>query len=169
MSAVIGAQIGDNMHIIDEICIPNSNTDEMAQEITNRYPDCRIQVFPDPAGAARKTSAGGRTDHSILQQWGFQVLAKRRHTAVKDRINAVNRMLLDASGQQRLWIDPKCRELIKCISKHQYKEGTMIPEKNGNPDYSHMNDALGYMIDYLYPVRRPEPDYTNEPQIYGHF
>jgi hypothetical protein len=33
--------------------------------------------------------------------------------------------------------------------KQLYKEGTNIPEKNG---YDHMTDALGYAIEYLFPI-----------------
>ena len=32
---------------------------------------------------------------------------KRKHPAVKDRINAVNRLLQDAAGNRKLFIDPK--------------------------------------------------------------
>ena len=167
MSAVIAVQNTNGLHVIDEISLPNSNTDEIASELKNRYPDYNMIVYPDPAGAQRKTSAGGRTDHSILAQWGFTVRAKRAHTSVRDRINAVNRLLCDATGSRKLFFNPKCTESIKCISKHQYKDGTTVPDKNSG--YDHMNDALGYMVDYLYPIRRPDSGYTNEPEIFGHF
>lgn len=167
MSAVIAAQTADGLHVFDEISLPNSNTDEIAEELVNRYADNKIIVYPDPAGAARKTSAGGKTDHSILAQWGLTVKARRAHTSIKDRINAVNRLLCDASDQRRMFVDPRCQEMIKCITKHQYKEGTTIPDKDSG--YDHHNDALGYMVDYLYPIRKPSVAMPNEPQVYGHF
>lgn len=169
ISAVVGLQHRNGtMNIIDEIVIKDSNTDELAQELLRRYPGYNIVAYPDPAGAARKTSAGGRTDHSILMSYGIEVKAKRSHPAIKDRINAMNKMFCDASGERRLFIDPKCTETIKCVTKHQYKEGTMIPEKDGNPDYSHQNDAFGYMIDYLYPIKRPVPE-ARGPEIFAHY
>ena len=57
---------------IDEIVIPTSNTGEMAKEIIERYglpsfdplkPKLdHITIYPDPAGAQRRTSAQGKTD-----------------------------------------------------------------------------------------------------------
>jgi len=35
-------------------------------------------------------------------------------------------------------------------------------------DYSHQNDALGYLVDYLYPIKRPQPEDTGT-QRWGHF
>ena len=140
------------LHIIDEIAIYGSNTDELAQEMRRRYPKEQIICFPDPAGAQNRTSAGGRTDHSILQNAGFRVLFRPRHPKVKDRINAVNSLLLNTNKERRLFVDPKCREVIKSLSRHAYKEGTMIPDKDNGLD--HMSDAIGYGVEYLFPVTK---------------
>ena len=158
ISAVIGVPTAFGMHIIDDIIIPSSNTDELAQEILRRYPNSRIICYPDPAGSARKTSAGGRTDHSILLQYGFEVKARKKHPAVKDRINSMNRMFCNAAGERNLFVDPKCKVTIECLSKQQYKEGTMIPDKTSG--YDHIPDAFGYMIEYLYPIKKPGVEHT---------
>ena len=140
------------LHIIDEIAIYGSNTDELAQEMRRRYPKEQIIAFPDPAGAQNRTSAGGKTDHSILQNAGFRVLFRPRHPKVKDRINAVNSLLLNTNKERRMFVDPKCREVIKSLSRHTYKEGTMIPDKDNGLD--HMSDAIGYGVEYLFPVTK---------------
>ena len=140
------------LHVIDEIAIYGSNTDELAQEMRRRYPKEQIIAFPDPAGAQNRTSAGGKTDHSILQNAGFRVLFRPRHPKVKDRINAVNSLLLNTNKERRLFVDPKCREVIKSLSRHAYKEGTMIPDKDNGLD--HMSDAIGYGVEYLFPVTK---------------
>lgn len=154
MATVVAVQTMTGLHIIDEICLYSSNTDEMVAEVRNRYPKQHITCFPDPAGVQRKTSAGGRTDISILQNAGWDVKYKPRHPLVKDRINSVNSLLLNTNGDSRLLIDPKCKELIKCLARFSYKEGTLIPDKNGKADYSHFPDALGYGVDYMFPIAR---------------
>jgi hypothetical protein len=154
VSAVIAVRTGDGLHCIDEISIMSSNTDELAQEIRQRYPKNRIICFPDPAGAQRKTSAGGRTDISILKQHGFEVKHRHSHPAVRDRINSVNSLLCASDGTVRLTVEPKCKQVIECLTKQIYKEGSSQPEKSG---HDHMNDALGYMVEYLHPVKAPEP------------
>jgi hypothetical protein len=40
--------------------------------------------------------------------------------------------------------------LIKGLQRQIYKENTNIPDKEDG--FDHMNDALGYMIDYLKPL-----------------
>lgn len=164
VSAAIAIRTNHGIHIIDEIVMYSSNTDELVQEIRNRYPRQRVTAFPDPAGAQRKTSAGGRTDISILENAGFTVKYHRTHPPVRDRINAVNSALLSSTGERKLWIDPGCRRVIECLERQTYKEGTQIPDKDAG--YDHMNDAIGYGIEYLMPVRRditPSP-----PQRWGH-
>jgi hypothetical protein len=151
MSACVAVRKGRVLHFIDEIVIYSSNTDEMVSEINARYPDKQITIYPDPASRQRKTSAGGRTDLSILQNAGYAVNVKNRHPAVRDRINAVNSRLLSGDGERRIFIDPKCKETIKGLERQIYKEGTSQPDKSG---YDHMNDALGYLVDYLYPIKK---------------
>jgi hypothetical protein len=153
MSAVIGVKTGNVMHIIDEFKIFGSNTEELVEEVKTRYPGHTIIAYPDPAGAQRKTSAGGRTDHTILRNAGFTVKAPHAHNAVRDGINAVNAKLLSSSGVTTLFFDPKCKYAIECLEKQTYKEGTSIPDKDSG--FDHMNDALRYMVDYLFPIRQP--------------
>ena len=150
MSAVICIRKGEKLYAFDEIVMYGSNTDEMVAEIKDRYPNREIIVYPDPASRQRKTSAGGRTDLSILQNGGFMVKAKKSHALVRDRINAMNSRLLSSSGDRQLYVSPKCKHTIKSLERQTYKEGTSIPNKDG---FDHMNDAFGYLVEYLFPVR----------------
>lgn len=156
----------DGYHIIDEIVMHSSNTDELVDEINNRYPNKRITAYPDPAGAQRKTSAGGRTDISILENARFTVKYKRAHPAVRDRINAVNSALCSSDGTVRLWIDPRCKNVITCLDKQIYKPGTKVPDKDQG--FDHMNDAVGYGIEYLMPIKKDIIIDPHAPQRWGH-
>ncbi len=164
MSAVVMVKTKTGLHAIDEINIYGSNTNEMCDEIRNRYPKQRVVVFPDPAGAQRKTSASGRTDISILQNAGFAVKYRQKHPAVKDRINALNSVLKNTEGQRRFFIDPKCKQFIKSLRQHAYKEGTQIPDKSG---FDHIFDAGTYLIEFIYPVKKDyKPDNTKTFGVY---
>lgn len=151
MSAVVAVRVGQEITVIDEIVLYGSNTDEMVDEIRNRYPNKRITIYPDPASRQRKTSAGGRTDLSILQNAGFRIQVRNSHPAIRDRINAVNSRLLSADGKRNLFVHPKCKQTIASLERQTYKEGTSQPDKDSG--YDHMNDALGYMVEFLYPIR----------------
>ena len=150
MSAVCCYRHDDVLHAFDEIVMYGSNTDEMVAEIKQRFPNEAVIIYPDPASRQRKTSAGGRTDLSILQNAGFTVKVKPSHALVRDRINAVNSRLMSGSGVRKLFIDPKCKNTIKSLERQTYKEGTSQPNKDG---FDHMNDALGYLVEFLFPVR----------------
>lgn len=152
-SAVFAVKTRDGLHIIDEIKLMGSNTDEMVEEIKNRLSQKSIVCYPDPSGSARKTSSGGRTDHTILRTAGFQVRSPHGHNPVRDGINAVNSLLCNSQGQNRLYIDPKCKYTIEALEKHTYKTGTSIPDKDSG--FDHFSDALRYLVDYLHPIRQP--------------
>lgn len=152
LSAIVMAGHGDGLWAIQELVLYNANTHQLCQELKNRFPDQRIIVYPDPSGKQRKTSAMGMTDISILQNEGFVVKARRHSIPVRDRINAVNSLLLNTNNKVRLWVDPECKMLIKAMEKMSYKEGTNIPDLNN--DYNHISDAVGYAIEFQYPVAR---------------
>ena len=161
ITCAVHVQQGDTMWQIDEVVMYSSNTNELVEEIKNRYPTSKVFAYPDPSGSQRKTSAGGNTDINILANAGFIVKAPRAHNAVKDRINSYNSRLCSSDGVRHLYIDPGCKHTIDSMEKFCYKEGTQIPAKGGAHDYSHMFDAASYCIDFLYPIRReyePNPD-----------
>ena len=151
MCAVVSVIENDIIIVIDEIQIYSSNTNEMVDEIKTRY-NKKIIIYPDPSAKQRKTSAGGMTDLAILKNAGFEVRCRNKAPLVRDRINAVNSKLKNVKGQNSLFILNSCKNVIKSIERQIYKEGTHIPDKDSG--YDHMNDALGYLVEYNYPLRR---------------
>ncbi len=151
MSACVTQIEKDKIYAVDEIIIYSSNTDEMCQEIRDRYGSkAQIFIYPDPASRQRKTSAGGRTDLSILQNAGFKVKVKHKHPSIRDRVNAVNAKLKDSKGVRHIFVSKSCKTMIKGLQRQIYKENTNIPDKEQG--FDHMNDALGYLIDYIKPL-----------------
>ena len=152
MSAVICLIVNEIIIVVDEIQIYSSNTQEMCEEIKTRYQNKKIVVYPDPSARQRKTSAGGFTDLSILKNAGFDVKCKNTAPLIRDRINAVNAKLKNVNGKNSLFIVKSCKNVIKSIERQIYKEGTHVPDKDSG--YDHMNDALGYLIEFNFPLRR---------------
>lgn len=166
LCASVMVRYGDTLHVIDEIQLYSSNTDELADEVKARYPKSKVFCYPDPAGAARSTKSAGRTDHTILANAGFIVKAPRSHTPVRDRINAVNARLCNASGERHLFISPKCKYTIQCLERQTYKEGSnAVPDKGS---FDHMNDALGYAVDFLFPIKRDREIDSLAPKRWTH-
>ena len=151
MCAVVSVIENDRIIVIDEIQIWSSNTNEMVEEIKSRYKNKSV-IYPDPSARQRKTSAGGLTDLAILKNAGFEVRSRNTAPLVRDRINSVNAKLKNAKGFNSLFILKSCKNVIKSIERQIYKEGTHIPDKDSG--YDHFNDALGYMVEYNFPLKR---------------
>lgn len=165
MSCTVMRRTRDGLHQIDEIVLYSSNTNELIDEIRNRYPGNPITIFPDPAGVQRKTSANGNTDIKLLENAGFTVRYHRQHPLVKDRINAANSLFfLRDDNSTRFYIDPRCKHTIKSLQQFCYKEDTQIPDKDSG--FDHMFDALTYAIQFLFPINKEQP--TIVPKRFGH-
>jgi hypothetical protein len=154
MSATVWQEDRHTTRQIDEIILPTSNTDEMADEIIRRYgrdgfdPGSRladhITIYPDPAGWQRRSSAGGRTDVGILKERGFVVIVSRSHPPVRDRINIMNRQFQAANGEILATVDPRCARSIEAYERLVFREGTNEPDKTQG--FDHLVDATGYYL-----------------------
>jgi hypothetical protein len=154
MSATVWQEDGEMTRQIDEIILPTSNTDEMADEIARRFgrPGFEpgrsivdhIMIYPDPAGAQRRSSAAGRTDIGILREKGFIVCALRSHPPVRDRMNVMNRYFRSADNRVLATVDPRCTRSIEAYERLVFREGTAEPDKSQG--FDHLVDATGYYL-----------------------
>ena len=156
MSAVVAIRAGDELHVIDELELADSNTEEMCQALKHRYAGRSVTVCPDPSGSARKTSAPvGQTDFAIIRRAGFRVAAPNKAPPVVDRINEVQALLCSASGRRRLLFHPRCRSSIRCFMQLTYKDGKggdvlSVVDKSAGLD--HLCDAVGYLVHMEFPI-----------------
>lgn len=154
MSAVLGCEYTDgSIHYFHEIRQTNSNTEQMANSMKKIAPS--IPVYPDSAGSARSTTSH-RSDHQILKDYGFQVIAKKANPPVIDRINALNRMLKDANGRVKMTVDPVCKYLIKDLEQCQRDRAGKI-EKTKDISLTHALDACSYYIALKHPIIKRVP------------
>ena len=107
------------------------------------------EVYPDPAGSARSTTSH-RSDHQIIKDHGYTVYAKKNHPSHRDRLNALNRKLKDATGKVQMTVDPKCKYLIKDLEQVQRDRNGGIDKSN--IELTHSLDAATYMIEYKWPI-----------------
>lgn len=161
LAAVIGVRVGDQLHIFDELMMANSNTYDLVDEVKARYGERLVKAFPDPTGRARKTSARDMaTDHTILRKTGgFQVVTPSGVYAIADKVNSLNTLLKAADGTRRVFIHPRCKQLIRSLRGLCYKEGTTLPDQAS--DFSHICDAIAYLVCGEYkPLKRWETGAT---------
>jgi hypothetical protein len=145
MSGVLGVRAADQLHVFEAFEIMTSNTTEVAKWLRERFPNRRIIICPDPSGKARKTSAAGATDFSILEEHGMEIDASNAAPTVKDRINAVNALFCSAAGTRRCFVHPRVQKTLgRSLDGLTFKPGTNIPNQKGG--LVHITDALGYLV-----------------------
>jgi hypothetical protein len=171
MCSVVGQTVNGVVGILDELILPDSNTLAACEEFMERTQKwcsglpLTVYVYGDATGEHRNSSAS-RTDWQIVRNFfgryadRYQVTFRVPSTnpPVKDRINCVNAMLRNQAGRQRLYIDSRCKELIKDFEQVCWKtdpNGNSLAEVDkSNPMRTHASDALGYYIAREFPMRR---------------
>lgn len=147
---------------VDEI-MNGFDTPDMIRRIKERYwehdgRDWRktrqIRIYPDASGGSRKSVNASESDIALLRQAGFVVQAPASNPPVKDRVNAMNAMFLNAEGARRYLVNvDRCPTYAEALEQQAWDD-------NGEPDkqtgHDHPNDAGGYFIAFDYPIRRME-------------
>lgn len=160
MAFTIFWRAGSHVHYIDEYEVPNSDTQYVCAMLRERFVDLGPKrllppqytlrtVYPDATGNARKTaSPGAKSDFFYIKEAGFEIKAHDDNPRVRDRENAVNGKFKPASGPVTLTIGPRCKKLIKYLSTSSHEL------RKKQKKMSHLLDAFGYPIAYLFPVNK---------------
>lgn len=147
------------VHQWGEIYLTNSNTFEMSDEI------CRVlgirdgrgvTIIPDATGQAR-TSNSTESDLAILRRAGFDVWSGASNPRQRDRLAAVNSMMKSADGKVHYLVNPRaCPRTIKDFNRVELLPDGRIDKRKEGQGIGHISDALGYLINYFFPVRQRE-------------
>lgn len=130
------------------------DTPTMARLLGERFKATghHVTVYPDASGQNTSSKNASESDLSILKQAGFTVRVNNTNPAVRDRVNAVNALILNDKGERRLKVNTHlCPVLTEALEQQAY-------DKNGEPDKStghdHPNDAIGYRLVHDWPIVR---------------
>lgn len=125
------------------------DTPAMIAALQLRFHGHKITVYPDASGKNRKSVNGSESDHSLLKQAGFTVRVNPANPMVRDRVLAVNAMLLNGEGVRRLKINTdKCPVTTQVLEQQAYNEQGE-PNKDGTEDPA---DAFGYFVVHRFPI-----------------
>lgn len=144
MTAVIGRFEAGVLTIVNELWLTDSNTFAMGEKIRSLYGNSLVNIFPDSTANSRKTSAS-QTDISILKGFGFNVYNRSANPLQIDRVNVVNRALVDGFGKVSLKIDSRCKHLIEDLEQVTWRENGDRRLDDSNHQRTHISDALGYL------------------------
>ena len=151
MTAVVSVIRADLPLTLEELTKVR-DTPTMARMLKERYVDKGhpVVVYPDASGGNTSSKNASESDLTILKQAGLQISVNPTNPAVKDRVNAVDAMTLNADGARRWKINTdQCPALTEALEQQAW--GT-----NGEPDkttgHDHPNDAVGYFLVKRWPI-----------------
>jgi hypothetical protein len=152
MSSVVVQVIGGEVRVLDEIVLRHASTRDACEQFQARFGnhEAGIVVYGDASGRAAKTS--GLSDYEAIREYFRETRIETRYRVpksnppVRARVAAVNGKLKAANGVVRLWVDPKCRELIKDFEQVGYQEDSNEVDKDKDRRRTHLSDALGYLV-----------------------
>lgn len=152
MCALVAQKVGKTVVVHDEIVLSRASTNDACEEFRARF-GCHaagLQVYGDASGARMQTAGG--TDYEIINgflrrhAYQYAMRVPRSNPMVRDRIAVVNAAFENVMGQERLFIHPKCKELIKDFEQVGYQANTTMIDKMSDPRRTHLSDALGYLV-----------------------
>ena len=154
MCSVVAQMWGDELHVVDELQLQRASTEDACMEFIARYGNhpMGIIIYGDAAGNTMQTTSGS-SDYKILQQVlkregveNFTMQIRNVNPLVRDRVQLVNSLLRSAAGESHLFVDPKCKELIKDFEQVTYQKDSMQLDKATDYRRTHLSDALGYLL-----------------------
>lgn len=167
MSSGIGVRRGLNgkdFYILDEIILTSATSRQSAMEFVERYKahlNRSVIIYGDPAGRAGEKH-GHASDYTEMEEvlrqnnWIVERRVKKAAPAIKDRQNAVRAKIKNASGDTSLYVNiSKAPYAHKGLATTQIKAGSTFQEVE--TDYQHITTAIGYCIDYEFPIRVEKP------------
>lgn len=161
MASVVAQEVGDTIHVLDEIVLRHASTQEACEEFERRFPNIRrkVVVYGDASGNQRQTT--GTTDYEAIEaffkaHWLAPVEYKvpRSNPPVRERVALMNSKLRSAAGQVQLLVDHKCKELVKDFEQVSYRADSGVIDKDRDRRRTHLSDALGYLV---WQMCHPEP------------
>jgi hypothetical protein len=161
MAWVLGHRSADGktLEIFDEMWLRDCNTARALDVLWQRYGEhhqSTFEFYGDASSSANKTSASSSDYMQILNDKRFRdkgavVRYPKANPRRIDRFACCNALLLNAAGERRCYIDPRCIHLIEDARNRAFKEGSREPDDYG--DVGHITDAWGYIIHKLWPIR----------------
>lgn len=151
-SVVAQVERGGNVSVLDEIVLRRATTEQACEEFEKRFglPRAGVVVYGDASGASMQTT--GYSDYQIIRSYFGSRMARvsyrvpKANPAVRERVSMVNARLHNAKGEVRLFVDPKCVELIDDFEQVSYLEDSTQIDKDKDRRRTHLSDALGYLI-----------------------
>lgn len=170
LSSAICVLRGNDFYVLDEIVLQSAVSRQSALEFVEKYKNHQnrnVTIYGDPAGRAGEKH-GHASDYTEMEQvlrsngWTVTRKVKAAAPAIKDRQNAVRAKIRNASEETSLFVNPeRAKYAHKGLATVQIKQGSTFIEVDS--EYQHITTAIGYCIDYEWPIRYDKPIIDTSP------
>lgn len=150
--------------VIGEVHIPrNSNTPAVCRRLIADWGlhQGMVRCYGDATGGSRGSAKVQGSDWDLVQaelrpvfQARLDMRVKKENPKERSRINALNTRLKTQGGDIRLMVDPKyAPNVVKDLDGVTLlKGGSGELDKKTAPSLTHISDALGYYIEFEFPI-----------------
>ncbi len=133
---------GEMIYVADEHVQRGLTIDQHLEIISSRDWPGTNRIACDPAGAGPNEQTA-RSNIDLLKDRGYVV--KSRGSRIVDGVEQIRANLRSATGDVRLMIHPRCRNLWSALRNYRYaSNASELPLKDGTND--HCIDALRYFF-----------------------
>jgi len=153
MASLVFWKSGEHLHFMDEVELPNADTEFACSYWRDKYGERLRNVYPDATGRSRHSSSpGGKSDFYYIQAAGLSIRCQSENPRRRDRYNATNAKLCPPKGgPPTLTMSPKCKLLARYMEQHTYEK------MKKQESMTHLLDAATYPVAYLFPLHRAQP------------
>ena len=155
----------NRFEVFDEFHLLNTNTQRMLDTLWNRYGapgrnhQTGFRFYGDATGKARKTAAATSdytqifNDARFRDQPGGRIINWQKSNPPRtDRFACTNALIKNGEGVRRLFVDPRCGNLIDDYMHRSYRERSReLPPDEGM--LGHHADSCDYIIWRVFPLR----------------
>ena len=158
----------EDIGIIDECVLKgHSSTWDMCDALKKKLPrDIDVVIYGDASGSNKSiTAKNNASNYQIiddeLRGWFKSITYKvpRSNGAVKHRVDCMNAKL----SKRYLKINKRCVKLTRDLEQVTYTEKGDVD--GSNIELTHISDALGYYINFEFPIVKIKLNRTTTEQI----
>jgi hypothetical protein len=157
---LVGQKLNGRFRVVDEIALERSDVASMAAEFRSRFPahGAELWVYGDSTGR-RRDAQTGESSFYMLQEYlqGYptpiRFILPDVNPPVRDRVNAVNRVLQPGDGSRMAEFAEHCERLAHDFETTKWKANGTI-DKSNQAEQSNGADAFGYWVVGDSPVPR---------------
>jgi hypothetical protein len=152
-----GAAPQPKLVVFDELWFMNCSTERKCELLVERFGDkFEYLIYQDAAGKSNNARTPGVSDLNLVRNAmrgvSHRVYYPNANPLRRDRLNSVNGRLRNSRGERFIYITRNCKHLLDDMRKTPREE--FLVGKYKDSTMGHIGDALGYLVNYRYPIRR---------------